>query len=79
MNKLVKHQLTNRERDILILTIKGLTNTQIASNLAISIHTVKAHLENIYKKLQVHNKTQAAVVAVFYNFIRFEEVQNFAI
>ncbi len=56
--------LTAREMDVLKLIVKGYTNNQIAKELFISVHTVKAHLECIYRKLYVHNKVQAAIYAV---------------
>ena len=55
--------LTNREKEILVQLKNGLTYEEIASNLFISYHTVRKHLENIYRKLQVNNKTEAVVKA----------------
>ena len=56
--------LTEREIMILELLIEGLNNQAIADRLNVSIHTVKAHLESIYRKFNVHNKVQALVCAV---------------
>ncbi len=61
--------LTTREINILSLIIDGKSNPEIADELIISIHTVKAHIESIYRKLGVHNKVQAAVYAVLHNTI----------
>lgn len=61
--------LTKRELEILYLLIEGQSNRQIAKELIISIHTVKAHIESIYRKFGVHNKVQAAIYAVHYNMI----------
>ena len=52
---------TLREKEIMDLVVKGLTNIEIASNLTVSRHTVKAHLEHIYSKLGVHNRLQAVL------------------
>jgi len=52
-------ELSNRELEILVQLQQGLTYTQIAENLIIAPSTVRKHLENIYKKLQVHNKIEA--------------------
>lgn len=58
-----KIKLTNRETDILEHLSKGLTYNQIADNLIISPLTVRKHIENIYRKLQVHNKMEAVLMA----------------
>jgi DNA-binding NarL/FixJ family response regulator len=55
--------LTSRERDILRLIVAGMTNRAIASQLAISNDTVKSHIRHIIQKMQVRDRTQAAVVA----------------
>lgn len=54
---LIKYNLTVREMEIIDLVKQGLTNNQIAQRLYISKHTVKTHLENIFKKLNVKNRT----------------------
>lgn len=56
--------LTPRETEILEQTAKGLNYNQIGENLFISPKTVRKHLENIYGKLQVHNKMEAVQKAV---------------
>lgn len=55
--------LTTRETDVLHLLAKGLQQKQIAKQLSISSETVKKHLKNCYKKLNVHNKVQALRMA----------------
>jgi two-component system NarL family response regulator len=55
--------LTNREKEILQTLANGASNKEIANALNISEHTVKIHLKNILKKLQVNNRIQAAVYA----------------
>lgn len=55
--------LTERETEILEHLSKGLNYNQIADNLIISPSTVRKHIENIYKKLQVHNKMEAVLMA----------------
>ena len=55
--------LTSREREILLLLAAGKTNPQIAEQLIIGAGTVKTHTLNIYRKLDVANRTQAIVRA----------------
>lgn len=52
-------QLTNREQEILEQIATGLNYHEISANLSISPSTVRKHIENIYKKLNVHNKMEA--------------------
>jgi DNA-binding NarL/FixJ family response regulator len=59
-----KIYLTAREIEILEQTSKGLNYHQIGENLFISPKTVRKHIENIYAKLQVHNKMEAVQKAV---------------
>jgi DNA-binding NarL/FixJ family response regulator len=52
--------LSERESEFLALVAEGLTNTRIAERLSVSDHTVKFHLQNIFQKLGVANRTEAA-------------------
>jgi DNA-binding NarL/FixJ family response regulator len=56
--------LTNRELQVLRHVAMGLSNREIGLSLAISIETVKEHVQNILRKLDVNDRTQAAVWAV---------------
>jgi DNA-binding NarL/FixJ family response regulator len=51
--------LSSREKEVLEQLAEGLSYTVIAKNLFLSPSTVRKHIENIYKKLQVHNKLEA--------------------
>jgi DNA-binding NarL/FixJ family response regulator len=53
---------TPRELQVLHLTADGLTNTEVAGTLDVTVHAVKFHLASIYRKLGVSNRTQAAMV-----------------
>lgn len=57
-------RLTVREREVLQLLVRGLTRDDIASALYLSSHTVRTHLGNILKKLEVHSQAEAARVAL---------------
>ncbi len=52
-----KYNLTNREKEIVSLVSKGLSNKEIADKLFISIYTVKEHMKNISKKMNVNSRT----------------------
>jgi DNA-binding NarL/FixJ family response regulator len=69
IDELEQIKLTNRETDILEHLSKGLNYNEIAKNLIISPSTVRKHIENIYKKLQVHNKMEAVSKARKHNLI----------
>ena len=56
--------LTKRETSVLKLVAEGLANKEIARRLSISEKTVKAHLNNVFAKLDVHSRTQAALEAI---------------
>lgn len=62
-------KLSNRETEVLEHLSKGLNYMNIAENLFISAGTVRKHIENIYKKLQVHNKLEAVQKAKRNNLI----------
>lgn len=62
--------LSDRERQVLQLIAEGLSNSQIAERLVISERTVKSHVNNILGKLQVADRTQAAIYAWREGFAR---------
>jgi DNA-binding CsgD family transcriptional regulator len=57
-------KLTAREREVLALLAAGMTNAELARTLFISERTANRHVSNIFTKLGVHNRTQAARAAV---------------
>ena len=62
--------LTNRELEVLVQVANGMFNKEIALNLNISERTVKNHISNIFKKIDVSDRTQAAVFAIKNNIIK---------
>ena len=58
------NSLTSRELEVLIQVANGLFNKEIAASLNISERTVKNHISNIFRKIEVFDRTQAAVFAI---------------
>ena len=65
----LEFKLTSREIEVLEQLSKGLSYNIIAENLFLSPSTIRKHIENIYKKLQVHNKLEAVEKARNNNLI----------
>ena len=55
--------LTDREREVLVLVARGMTNGDIAAHLFLSEGTVKTHVKRIFAKLGLHDRTQAVILA----------------
>ncbi len=53
-----RQKITKREREILLLVLKGKTNDEIEKKLYISCNTVKSHLYTIYQKMEINNHLQ---------------------
>ena len=62
--------LSPREREILQLVCDGLSNKEIAQRLYLSVRTVENHLANIYRKLGVRSRTEAAVLAMQQGWVK---------
>src|SRR4051812_39817508 len=60
VNRPVMRSLTPREIEVLELIAQGLTNSEVAQRLGVTVHAVKFHLASIYRKLGVGNRTEAA-------------------
>lgn len=63
-------ELTNREQEILLLIAQGMSNQEIADELFITLKTVKTHVSNILAKLEVEDRTQAAIYAFKHGLIK---------
>ena len=62
-------RLTARESEVLKLLATGMSNKEIAAQLVVSVATVKTHVEHVIQKLQVSDRTQAAVTAVTHGLL----------
>jgi len=58
-----ENELTQREYEVIVLIADGLNNKDIADRLFISEKTVKNHVSNIFRKINVSDRTQAAIYA----------------
>src|SRR5277367_1461372 len=56
--------LTDKERDVLSMVLQGRSDAMIADKLHMSVHTVDSHMRNIFRKLEVNNRTMAVVKAL---------------
>jgi DNA-binding NarL/FixJ family response regulator len=68
--------LTNREMEILEVIVEGLSNRQIANRLGISQQTVKNHVTSILSKLDLSDRTQAAIHAIRHGWVRLPADQT---
>lgn len=68
-----KDPITEREVEILQFVAKGLTNDEIAEKLVVSERTVRTHVSNILAKLQLANRTQAALYALKEGIAKLED------
>jgi DNA-binding NarL/FixJ family response regulator len=65
--------LTEREREVLVLVARGMTNGDIAAHLFLSEGTVKTHVKRIFAKLGLHDRTQAVILAYEVGLVRAGE------
>ncbi|WP_407891325.1 response regulator [Lacticaseibacillus sp. N501-2] len=65
--------LTNREREVLQLIAQGKSNQEIATELFITLKTVKTHVSNILAKLEVEDRTQAAIYAFKHGLVKDQD------
>jgi DNA-binding NarL/FixJ family response regulator len=69
--------LTERERNVLELLGRGLSNKEIALTLTLTEMTVKGYVSDLLAKLGVSDRTQAALMAVRYGLVRVDELEGF--
>ena len=64
-----REAISDREREIIVCLVQGLSNKEIADRLCISIHTVITHRRNIARKLQIHSLAGLTLYAIANNLI----------
>jgi DNA-binding NarL/FixJ family response regulator len=72
-NRHAQENLTPRELEVLKLVASGLSNKEIVAALHISLSSVKLHLQNIFSKLGVQDRTQATAIALQRGIVRLGE------
>jgi len=65
-----RQELTLREIEVLQLLVRGRSNKEIASDLSIAEDTVKSHLKTLFAKLEVRDRTTAAIRAIRLGIVR---------
>ena len=68
--------LSQREKEIVICVVKGMTNKEIAEKLFLSIHTVITHRRNISKKLQIHSAAGLTLYAIVNKLVTLNDVKG---
>ncbi len=71
-----QEQLTQREKEIVICVVKGMTNKQIADALFLSTHTVITHRRNIAAKLQIHSPSGLTIYAIVNKLVELNDIKN---
>lgn len=70
-----KDALSEREKDIVICIVQGMTNQEIADHLFISFNTVITHRRNIARKLQIHSSAGLTIYAIVNNLVDISNVK----
>lgn len=72
----VREVLSQREKEIVVCVVKGMTNKQIGEQLFISTHTVITHRRNIASKLQIHSPAGLTIYAIVHKLVELDDVKN---
>ena len=67
--------LSQREREIVICVVKGMTNREIADRLFLSVHTVNTHRRNIARKLEIHSTAGLTIYAIVNKLVDLADVK----
>lgn len=68
--------LSQREREIVVFVVKGLTNKEIADKLFLSVHTVITHRKNISRKLQIHSAAGLTIYAIANKLVELKDCKQ---
>jgi DNA-binding CsgD family transcriptional regulator len=68
--------LSQREKEIIICVVKGMTNKEMAERLFLSIHTVITHRRNISRKLQIHSAAGLTIYAIVNKLVELSDVKG---
>lgn len=68
--------LSQREKEIVVCVVKGMTNKEIAEKLYLSIHTVITHRRNISRKLQIHSASGLTIYAIVNKLVELSDVKG---
>lgn len=68
--------ISQREKEIVVCVVKGLTNKEIAELLFLSVHTVITHRRNINKKLQIHSVAGLTIYAIVNKLVDLSEING---
>lgn len=67
--------LSDREREVIVCVVKGMSNKEIAEQLFISVNTVMTHRRNISRKLQIHSPAGLTIYAIVNGLIALDEIK----
>lgn len=71
----VTDTLSEREKEVIVCVVRGLSNKEIAEHLFISVNTVMTHRRNISRKLQIHSPAGLTIYAIVNGLINLEDVK----
>lgn len=69
-------KLSQREKDVVIGIVKGLSNKEIAQELNVSVNTIMTHRRNIVSKLQIHSSAGLTIYAIVSKLVRLDEIKT---
>lgn len=70
-----KETLSQREKEIIALVVKGMTNKEVADTLFLSVHTVITHRRNIARKLEIHSATGLTIYAIVNHIVDISDIK----